>query len=85
MSQWSQSLVADFYDTGYKSFSHGMTYVSVPVVNMLKNSSTLDVFVTINVFIKLGFVSVNGPLDTNFVETLRIYRRELKFYMASLI
>ena len=32
---------------GYKSWSHGMTNVSIQEVNMLKNSSTLAVSVTI--------------------------------------
>ena len=44
---------------GYKSLSHGMTNISVPEVNMLKNSSTLAVCVPINISIKLDFVSVN--------------------------
>ena len=35
--------------------------VSVPGMNMLKNSSTLAVSVPINLSIKLGFASVNGP------------------------
>jgi hypothetical protein len=37
-TQWFQSQAADFYDTVYKSWSHGMTNVSVPVANMLKKS-----------------------------------------------
>ena len=45
---------------GYKSWSHGMTNVSIPEVNMF-NSSTLAVSVTINLLIWLGFVSVNSP------------------------
>ena len=75
VSQWFQSQAADFYDTGYKSWSHGMTKVSFSKVNMLKNSSTLAVSVPITISIKLGFVSVNGPRETYFVETLR--RRKL--------
>ena len=51
----------DFYDTGHKRWSHGKTNVSIPEVSMLKNSSTLAVTVPINLFIKFGFVSVNGP------------------------
>ena len=54
----------DFYDTGYKSWSQGVINVSVPEVNMLKNSSTLAVSVPINLSIKFGFVSVNGPGET---------------------
>ena len=38
--------------------------VSIPEVNMLNNRSTLAVSVPINVSIKLGFVSVNGPRET---------------------
>ena len=63
--------VEDFYDTGYKSWSHGMTNVSIPEVNMLKNILTLAVSVPRNLFIKFGFVSVNGPRETYFVDLLR--------------
>ena len=59
MSQWFQSQAAEFYDTGYKSWSHGMTNVSIPEVNMLKDSTTLSVSVPIHLSIKLGFISVN--------------------------
>ena len=38
---------------------------------MLKNSSTLAVSVPINLSIKLGFVSVNGPREDYFVDALR--------------
>ena len=55
-----------------------MTYVSVPEVNMLKNSSTLAVSVPINLYIKLGFVSVNGTRETYFVDTLGTYTECLK-------
>ena len=48
-----------------------MTDVSIPEVNMLKNSLTLAVFVPINISIKLGFVSVNGPRETYFVDSPR--------------
>jgi hypothetical protein len=37
VTQWFQSQAADFYDV-YKIWSHGMTNVSIPVVNILKNS-----------------------------------------------
>jgi hypothetical protein len=37
-SQWFLSQAADFYDTVYRSWSHGMTNVSVPVANMLRKS-----------------------------------------------
>ena len=51
-----------------------MTNVSVPEVYMLKNSSTLAVSVPINLFIKFGFVSVNGLRENYFVDALcRIY------------
>ena len=52
VKQWFQSQAAYFYDTGYKSWSHGMTNVSVPEV---KNSPTLAVSLTKNLSIKLGF------------------------------
>ena len=45
----------------YKSWSLGTTNVSIPEVNMLKNSSTLAASVTINLSVKLGFVSVTTP------------------------
>ena len=57
---------------GYKIWSYGMTNVSILEVNMLKNSSTLAVSVPINLSIKLGFVSVNGPRETYFVDALRM-------------
>ena len=56
---------------GYKSWSHGMTNVSILEVNMLRNSSTLAVSLPINFSIKLGFASVNGPRETYFVDALR--------------
>ena len=37
-TQWFQSQAADFYYTGYKSWSHGMTTVAILEVNVLKNS-----------------------------------------------
>ena len=49
-----------------------MTNVSIPEVNMLKNSSTLAVSVTISLSIKLGFLSVNGPRETYFVDAIRV-------------
>ena len=44
VSQWFQSQAAEIYDTGYKNWSRGMTDVSIPKVNMLKNISTLNVY-----------------------------------------
>ena len=44
---------------GNKRWSHGMTNVPIPELNMLKNNSTLAVSVPINSSIKLGFVCVN--------------------------
>ena len=49
--QWFQSQEAK----GYKSWSHGMTNVSILEVNMLENSSTLAVSVPIN--LPLNWVS----------------------------
>ena len=46
---------------GYESWFHGMINVSILEVNMLKNSSTLAVFILITVSIKLDLVCVNGP------------------------
>ena len=36
VTQWLQSRAVYLYDTGYKSWSHGMTNVSIPEVNMFK-------------------------------------------------
>ena len=58
---------------GYKSWSHSMTNILIPEVNMLKNSLTLAVFVPINLYIKFGFVSVNGTKETCFVDEIRRY------------
>ena len=59
-----------------------MTNVSVPEVNMLKNSSTLAVSVPINISIKLGFVYVNGPGETYFVDVLRECFVDIPTYSA---
>ena len=71
VTQWFQSQAADFYDTACKRWSHGMTNVSFPEVNVLKNSSTLAVSVPINFSIELRFVSVNGTRETYFVDAPR--------------
>ena len=42
--------------------------VSIPEANMIKNSSTLAVPVPINLSTKLGFVSINGPRETYFMD-----------------
>ena len=73
VTEWFQSLAADFYNTGIKkSWSQGMTNVSIPELNMFKNISTLAVSVPINFCIryKSGFVSVNGPRESYFVDAL---------------
>ena len=55
----------------YKSWSYGKTkYVSIPEVNVLKNSSTLSVSVPINLSIKMSFLSINGPRENYFVDAL---------------
>ena len=46
-----------------------MTNLSIPEETMLKNTLTL-VSVPGNLFIKFGFVSVNGPWETYFVDAL---------------
>ena len=38
-----------------------------------KNNSTLSVSVPINISVKLGFVTVNGPRETYFVDPLRSF------------
>jgi hypothetical protein len=48
-----------------------MTNVSIPVANMLKNSSTLAVSVAINISMKMCLVSVNGPRETYFMDDPR--------------
>ena len=47
-----------------------MTNVSILEVTMLKNSVTLAVSVPISLFIKFGFVSVNRPRETYFLDAL---------------
>ena len=49
-----------------------MTNVSIPKVNILKNSSTLAVSVPINLSIKFGIFSVKDPRETYFVDELLI-------------
>ena len=61
VSRWFQSQAADLRHM-IQIWSHGMTNVSIPEVNMLKNSSTHVVSVPINLFIKLSFVSDPGKL-----------------------
>ena len=69
----------------YKSWSHGITNVSITEINMLKNSSTIAVSVSITLFIKLGFVPVNGCGETYFVDALRrIGCRAISFYNSDL-
>ena len=48
-----------------EKWSDTMTNVSIPEVNMLKKAQ-LAVSVQINLTIKLGYVSVNGPRETYF-------------------
>ena len=73
VTQWFQSQAADFYDTGYKSRLHGVTNVSIPEVDMLKNSSTLAVSVPINLSIKLDFVSVKKDPEKLTLWTSCVY------------
>ena len=47
-----------------------MTNDSIPELNMLKNSSKLPVSVSISLRVTLGFLSANGPKETNFVDAL---------------
>ena len=71
---------------GNKRWSHGITSVSISKVNMLKNSSTVAVCVPINIPIKLGFVSVNGPRETYFVDVLHtweLYIALTMYYLKS--
>ena len=56
----------------YKNWFHSMTNVSIPEVNLLKNN-TLALSVPINLSIEVGFVSVNCPRETYFVDELRIF------------
>ena len=73
VTQWLQSQAANFYDTGYKNWSHDMTNVSLPEVDMMKNSSTLAVSVPINLSIKLVFVSVNKASAVMYSMSSREY------------
>ena len=71
VTQWFQSQAADITTQGYKSWSNVMTNVSVPEVNMLKNSSTLAVSVPIILSIKFGVLFIKGPRKTYFVDEQR--------------
>ena len=51
---------------------HAMENISIPEVNVLKNSSTLSLSVPINLSLKLSFVSENGSRETYFLDALRI-------------
>ena len=57
----------------YKSWSHGMTNASFSEMNMLRNSSKFATSVPINLSIKLGYVSVNSPRETYFVDALHTF------------
>ena len=46
---------------------------------MLKNSSRSAVSVSINLSIKLSFVSVNGPREAYFVDAIRSSREKLNY------
>ena len=59
-----------------------MTNVSIPEVNMLKNSSTLAVSVTISLSIKLSFVPVKGPREIYFVDA--IYEFDAIYYLIKM-
>ena len=50
-----------------------MTNVSIPEVNMLKNSSTLAASVPINLPINLGIDFVNGRREIYFVDASLIF------------
>ena len=52
---------AGFYDTCIQTLVPRYEKISIPEVNMLENSSTLAVSVSINLSIKLSFVSVHDP------------------------
>ena len=60
VTQWFQSQAATSTTQRYKNWFHGMTDVSIPEMNMLKNSPTLVVSVPKNLTTKLGFGIVNG-------------------------
>ena len=70
VSQWCQSQTVEFYDTGYKNWFHGMTNVSFPEANMLKNSSTIGVFDPISLYIKTGFYFCKRPARKLILWTL---------------
>ena len=72
VTKWFQFQAAEFYDTGYKSWSRYDKRLG-PGGHISKKSSTLAVSVPINLFIKLGSVSVNGPSETYIVDALRTF------------
>ena len=72
VTQWFQFQAADFYDTRVQKLSHAMTNVSIPEVNMLKKIANTCCIFSNKCFLKLGFVSVNSPRETYFVDAIRI-------------
>ena len=76
-----QTQTADFCDTGYKSWSYGMTNVSILNMNMLKNISIHAVCVPVNLSVKLGLVSVNRPRETYFLGALWEHKKVGKWYL----
>ena len=70
ITQWFHSQAADFYDTGIQKLVPGYDKCVSSGGEYVENSSTLAVSVPINLSVKLGFVCVNGPWDSYFVDTL---------------
>ena len=68
VTQWFQYQAADFYNTGYKIKSHGISKLSISELNMFQSSSTLAVCVPINLSITLDFVSLKWPRESYLVD-----------------
>ena len=74
VSQWFQSQAANFYEKGIQKFVQRYD-MSQFRRWMLKNSSTLAVFIPISLSIKMEFISVIGPREIYFVDALRTTNR----------
>ena len=70
VTEWFQSQMADFYNIGIQKLVPRYDKCLNSGGEYLKNSSTLAVglSVPINLSIKLGFISVNSPGETFFVD-----------------
>ena len=83
VSQWFQSQAADFYDTGYKSWSMVWQMFLFRRWIYWKIAQTLAVSAPINLFIKLSFVSVDARRETYFLDAPRTCNCYIQFLNSS--